>query len=200
MRRRLQDKERRRNPELGYLTLIVPENSPGQTLPTRLVDVIRYYCDETTVNIICADGCPVNTGRENGAIHLCELELNIPLHWATCLVHCVELLLKNYMAYIDGRTIRDKGYHGNLGKSLVVVKTDMAVVSFNKISGMLDKFPETVTSSFRSDQRYLYYACHSIMNGTEPPKTHFGNYRHARWSNSCRHNPTIVCCFNEANC
>jgi hypothetical protein len=116
---------------------VSPEDSTGRALANELVDSIQLYQSENAIKILGGDGCPVNTGRDNGAIHLCEIELKRPLHWAICLLHLNELIMKNFFKNLDGGTVGDVGFRGSLGKELTSLSRDRKLVDFEVIPGKL---------------------------------------------------------------
>ena len=58
----------------NYLTHVTPENGQGWALALELADVVRERGIQ--LKVIGMDGCPVNTGINNGAIQLLELYLS----------------------------------------------------------------------------------------------------------------------------
>ena len=50
----------------NYLTHVTPENGQGQALALELDDIVREKGIQ--LKVIGRDGCPVNTGINNGAI------------------------------------------------------------------------------------------------------------------------------------
>ncbi len=71
-----------------YLTHVVPITGTHRHR--------RFYDSEDVVTVSGAVGWLANTGHDSGAIHLFEIELDRPAHWAICLLHCTGLLSKNF--------------------------------------------------------------------------------------------------------
>lgn len=168
-----------------YLKHIIPKNGSGAALADELVDAIRFYESNDVIKVLGSDGCPTNTGQESGAIHLCEIALWQPLDWAICLLHCNELLFGNFFIHLDGGTVGNVGFKGSLGKTLVSLERDGIVMPFSPVAGKVEKLQDDVILTLSSDQWHLYEACCSLMSGSPPPTSYFGNYHHARWLTLC---------------
>ena len=73
-----------------YMTHLTPPDGSGKTLAIELAAVIRERGIEAKV--VGMDGCSVNTGVNNGAMRLLELDLGVPLQRVVCGLHLNELL------------------------------------------------------------------------------------------------------------
>lgn len=86
---------------LGFLKL---DSHTGYDCAVKLMESIRMNGLENRVIGVCCDTENVNTGAENGAVHLLENMLNIELLRLSCRHHVFEIVLKAVFVYLFGGT------------------------------------------------------------------------------------------------
>ena len=67
-----------------------------------MVDVLREYKSEDTVEYIVYDGTAVMTGCYNGMIASTERELGRELQWSVCQLHGNECPMRHVFQHLDG--------------------------------------------------------------------------------------------------
>lgn len=155
-----------------------------------IVDSIKNVFTEKNVSLdnlkaIGSDGTNVNVGHSGGAIRLFELELNRPVQWLICLLHCAELPLRHLFIHLDGVTSGPRCYTGPIGKQLAKCDEVPVVATFKNIQFDVDiQDVANFARSLNSDQSYLYDMCLAISIGycsddlvKRPP----GKLNHSRW-------------------
>ena len=84
-------------------------------------DIISIIQERNSVDSIVAitcDGCNVTTGKHGGVIKRVELKLDRPLQLLVCLLHLIELPLREMLRNIDGYASGPHSYQGKIGKKL----------------------------------------------------------------------------------
>lgn len=135
------------------------------------------------------DGTNVNTGLRNGINHHFEVLLGRELHWFVCLLHLIELVLKNLLRVVLGDS-KYIGYKSKIGQDITSESLhQLPIVDFETIS--CDDFPEfrskgQVGSSVHNDQLRFYYTCLALIHGDEEHIRAVRGFKvgaigHARW-------------------
>lgn len=136
-------------------------------------------------SFVGCDGCNGNTGRQGGVIRLLEEKLNRPLQWFICLLHFIELPLKNLITNHDGRTTGPHSFTGPIGRKLENCEK-LPVVKFQRIEFCCDvKNLAEISDTLSTDQKYLYDICIAISKGICPLNLisrHPGNISLSRWT------------------
>lgn len=106
-------------------------------------------------------------------------ELNKPLQWFICQLHCNELPLRHLLLHLDGKTTGPQCFSGTIGSQLQTCET-MPIVEFTAISTILP----AITSDLSTDQKYLYNIMTAISTGVF--SSHLANIKpgclnHSRW-------------------
>ena len=83
---------------------------------------------------IGGDSTNVNTGWEGGAMHWVEIKLGPKLNWFVCALHTNELMLQHLMTALDGKTLSNNKWTGNIGKMLDSATELEIDPSFSKLS------------------------------------------------------------------
>ena len=78
-------------PDSQYLGHDVPLSGHRISIGLMSYRFLKSKGWDTTLSVVGADGCGVNTGHNEGAIVYLEKLLGRPLHWFICLLHGVEL-------------------------------------------------------------------------------------------------------------
>ena len=149
-----------------YITHITPENGTGKCLAKEMAGVAR----ETgmTVKLVGMDGCPVNTGKDNGAIRLFELDFSIVVQWIICGLHLNELLWWHILEKVDGPTSGPHTLSGKVGQQLSGDIWLKPVVRFKPIEGNVPDIPEEVAKQLSRDQNLAYRYAHAVQSGVMP--------------------------------
>ena len=97
---------------------------------------------DKTLQAIGDDSTNVNTGWEGGTMHWVEVKLKRKLNWLVCVLHANELPLHHLIATLDGKTLSNYKWDGEIGKMLDNATELEIDHSFAKLS-----IPKTVTST-----------------------------------------------------
>lgn len=135
------------------------------------------------------DGTNANTGLRNGINHHFEVFLGRELHWFVCLLHLIELVMKNLLRVVLGDT-KYIGYKSKIGQDIKSETLHQRpIVDFETIS--CDDFPDfrskgQVGSSIHNDQLRFYNTCLALIHGDEEHIKAVRSYKvgaigHARW-------------------
>ena len=73
---------------------------------------------DKSLQTIGGDNTNVNTGWEGGAMHWVEVKLGRKLNWLVCALYTNELPLRHLMTALDGKTLSNNKWTGNIGKML----------------------------------------------------------------------------------
>ncbi|XP_065676742.1 uncharacterized protein LOC136092430 [Hydra vulgaris] len=128
--------------------------------------MIQHGVDKT-FQALGGDSTNVNTGWEGGVIKFVELKLDKKLNWLICALHTNELPLRHLIVELDGKTLSNNKWSGDLGKLLDTV-TDLEI----------NKNFEMVTLA------YGYRILTAIRSGVLPENLinlEIGRVSHSRW-------------------
>ena len=149
-----------------YMTHLTPPDGSGKTLAIELAAVIRERGIEAKV--VGMDGCSVNTGVNNGAMRLLELDLGVPLQRVVCGLHLNELLWWHILSDTDGVTKGPKALSGPVGSTLQEDLWTLPTVLFSPVSGKVTELPEATSKDLSRDQNLAYQYCHAVQSGQMP--------------------------------
>ena len=126
---------------------------------------------ESQGNIIALGGdrTPVNTGRLGGVFRRIEVEVGKPTHWFVCMFHGIELLLRHYFKFIDGKTSGPSSFSGPTGKQ--IQNNDLSclpLVQFKAISGKINPIHNAILETMNTDQKYMFEASLAVQSGYFP--------------------------------
>ena len=174
-------------PGSKYLTHLSP-GSKGVDIAQAIHKDLQEKNLLQSVKIIGADSTAVNTGWQNGAISLLEQLKGERVLWAICQLHLNELPLRHVFQDIDGKTDSRNTFKGPVGKLLPNVENFSLRSTFQPIGSELKDqtitLPECIVSDLSSDQKMMYFAWKSVLEGTlniDLLSLTPGPLSHARW-------------------
>lgn len=190
------NKLHRRNKHEDHLSLIqepggeyIGHTSPRSGKAIDIADSIVDYMDENKINLdelVClgCDGCPTNTGKNNGVLRTLEGKLKRPLQWVICQLHTNELPLRHLIEKFDGKTKGPFGFTGPIGKEIASCHS-RDIVQYQPIhSDLIDIIPDLDMADLSTDQRYLLAISKAVITGTPEEGLEGkspGKLSHARW-------------------
>ena len=109
-----------------FLFHFTPKKSTEEGKHAEIVDnnLIEWMFQHGVVKSIQAlggDSTNVNTGWEDGVVQFVESKLNKRLNWLICALHTNELPLRHLIVELDGKTLSNSKWSGELGKMLDMV-------------------------------------------------------------------------------
>ena len=174
-------------PESKYLTHLSP-GSKGSDIAHALHKFLSENAILDSVKIIGADSTAVNTGWQNGVIAILEQLKGERLLRAICSLPLNEVLVRHIFQDIDGKTDSRNTFKGPIGKLLPTVENFSLKTVFQSVgSPSCDDsvcLPEDVVSDLSSDQKMLYLAWTSVLQGNLNPdllSLSPGPISHAMW-------------------
>ena len=72
---------------------------------------------DLTIEVLGCDGTAVNTGENNGALRIVELDIDKPLQHFVCLLHTNELSFWHLFSALEGGTTGPNSFDGPIGKA-----------------------------------------------------------------------------------
>nr|XP_047125873.1 uncharacterized protein LOC124807716 isoform X2 [Hydra vulgaris] len=139
-----------------------------------------------SIQALGGDSTNVNTGWEGGVIQFVELKLNKRLNWLICALHTNELPLRHLIVELDGKTLSNNKWSGELGKLLNMVTDLDANKNFEKIT--LGEppivLPGKILKDLSTDQACGYRIVTAIRSGVLPENLinlEIGPVSHSRW-------------------
>ena len=99
-------------------------------------------------------------------------------------MHGNELPLRHLFQAIDGKASGPNTFEGDLGKALTMPLSDLPVVQFKPVAGVVAQLPDDVVSDLSCDQKYLHDICIAVQQGVVPSglaNSSPGVLNHARW-------------------
>ena len=178
----------------SYISHSVIEHgqSNGIGLGRHLVDIIREFDSEDSVECVVCDGTSTMTGCYNGLIASAEREMNKELQWCICQLHGNETPMRHLFQYLDGGhgTSGPKSFHGPIGKALTSGNCHLKdTIQFIPIKAPdLLVLPDEVVRDLSRDQWLLYKYSKAVDNGivpTELARQKPGGINHSRWLTFC---------------
>lgn len=167
-----------------YIGHITVEEGDSRTVSEELVGYFdKKSISLANVKVMSCDGCPVNTGHENGIVVRLERMLQEPMQWIICLLHLNELPLRNLIKEHDGKTTGPNTFIGTIGKNLENCEKKQ-IVEFEQIEFPYSGDREDISKSLNWEQGYLFEICDAIANGECPRELGNklpGKLSHSRW-------------------
>ena len=179
---------------MNYLTHSVIEegHGDGNSLGKHLVDVVREFDSEDTIECVVCDGTAVMTGCYNGTLASAERELGKELQWCVCQLHGNECPMRHVFEYLDGGhgSSGPKSVHGPMGKALTSGNCHLKnTVKFLPIEASdLPDLSDNVVADLSRDQKLLYEYSRAVSCGQVPvniARQKPGPINHARWLTFC---------------
>ena len=174
-------------PHSKYLTHLSP-GSKGVEIAQAIHEYLKNNNILESVKIVGADSTAVNTGWQNGVIALLEQLKGERLLRSICSLHLNELPLRHGFQDIDGKTDSRNTFKGPIGKLLPNIENFNLRISFpsvgSNISNETVSLSEAIVSDLSSDQKFLYLAWKSVIDGKLNPdllSLSPGPISHARW-------------------
>ena len=111
----------------------MPNSGKGIDIAASIHEEIKDTPLEDNLRITGRDGTPITTGEYNGAIRKLEQLLGRPLQWCICLLHCVELPLRDIFLLVDGTSTAPDSFSIPIGKKLCDKVSDWGIAKFRPI-------------------------------------------------------------------
>ena len=159
---------------------------PAEVVADLVVEWLRNHGVDETLQLIAGDSTNSNTGWKAGAMAWIEKKLGKKLHWLVCQLHTNELMLRQLITKLDGKSDSKTGFSGPIGKMLKDVEKMKPKYNFDKIDGGpgLIELPEEVIRDLSTDQNLLYKRCVAAITGVLPRDVALrksGKMGHSRW-------------------
>ena len=174
----------------NYITHSVIEEGQGDgaSLGRDLVDVVREFDSQDSLECIVCDGTSVMTGCYNGMVASAERELGRELQWSICQLHGNECPMRHVFQELDGGfgTSGPKSFQGPLGQAITLPDHHLKpVVRFAAVSSPdLPHLPDEIVADLSRDQNLMYRYCVAVAKGDVPDGLAHqkpGGINHARW-------------------
>ena len=171
---------------------ILPQRKPqknkkhAEVIAENLVDFLKDKIIDQSLQAIGGDSTNVNTGWEGGAMHWVEVKLGRELNWLVCALHTNELPLRHLITTVDGKTLSNNKWTGNICKMLDS-STELKInTSFLKITvgEPLITLIDDIVKDLSTDQAYGYRITQAIRAGELPKDLallEIGPVSHSRW-------------------
>ena len=102
-----------------YLGHTQPKEGTGRGVAESVLDHLNNYkADISNLKIVLTDGTSKMTGVNNGAAATLEQTLQRPLQRAVCLNHHIEKPFEHLFELLDGKTLSNTTYSGEIGKQI----------------------------------------------------------------------------------
>jgi hypothetical protein len=154
-------------PGSQYFTHVTPQSGHGKLIAKAIYDfLVEQQLTGQPIMVAGCDGCRVNTGPNNGAVHHLELMLGKPLHYAVCQLHGNELPFRAIFYHYDGKPSGPEHWRGPIGKQIKESVSNLPVVQFQPIS-----YPdhlvltEEEVAEFSWDQKYMARMWLAVISG-----------------------------------
>ncbi|XP_065676999.1 uncharacterized protein LOC105844224 [Hydra vulgaris] len=102
--------------------------TPAEHIAEQLYDWIIAHGIENQLIAIGGDSTNLNTGWKGGIIQFLEKKLGFKLIWIICALHTNELPLRHLMLALDGKTLSENRFSGNIGK-LINIATNLPILT-----------------------------------------------------------------------
>ena len=140
-----------------YLYHFTPEKGSkrkktAEVIADNLVDFMKSKGIDKSLQAIGGDSTNVNTGWEGGAMHWVEVKLGRKLNWLVCALHTNELPLRHLITALDGKTLSNNKWTGNI---VLDSATELEIdPSFSKLSigQPLISLSDSVVKDLSTDQ------------------------------------------------
>ena len=169
-------------PNGQYIDHFTPKSGKATDIAEAIIQI--YQIINGDLRAVGCDGTVCNVGKFGGVIPCIENKLQRSVLWFVCQLHGNELPLRRLFESIDGKSSGPHAFQGALGKSVSVNLTQIQIVNFKSVTGLVKDLPQCVVQDFSCDQRYLYDICLAVQTGhvsdnlaSKNPAT----LNHARW-------------------
>ena len=143
------------------------------------------------LKIVFTDATSKMTGINSGAAACLEQELQRPLRRAVCLCHHIEKPFEHLFEMLDGKTLSNTTYSGEVGKKIQVDNIqERPVVNFRPVLNedllrTIRKIPEKVSKDFSRDTKWGLGLVECLLTGQTNKwvNSKCGNIHQACWSN-----------------
>jgi len=174
-----------------YLSHFVPDEptypeKPALKVAQSLYDIIVKHNSLDSIRYLAGDSTNCNTGWKAGSHAHLEKLLGRKLFWGICNIHTHELPLRHLIRILDGPTVSDVGFSGDVCSLL----KDVSEMPYNpKFERMpegedLQPIPENIVKNMATDQKVSYKLVNALKAGELPPELQevmCGPPNHARW-------------------
>ena len=162
------------------------EKKPAEVVADLIVEWMTNHGVDETLKLLAGDSTNSNTGWRAGAMAWIERKLGRKLHWLVCMLHTNELMLRQLITKLDGKSDSKTGFSGPIGKMLKNVEKMKPKYDFDKIVGGpgLIEMPVDVIRDLSTDQNLLYKRCQAAITGVLPRDVALrksGKMGHSRW-------------------
>ena len=168
-------------PGSHYIGHITPISGSARNIAATMMDFFSERdIDLKDIIAIGCDGTAVNTGSKGGIIRVLEENIQRPLQWVVCLLHCNELPLRHLIEELDGETTGPVGFKGPIGKQLNDCEK-LPVTEYKKIPS------ENINTDIRdlsTDQHYMLDIYKAVSSGECDDSVAMrspGKIAHSRW-------------------
>jgi len=169
-------------PNGQYLDHFTPKSGKATDIAEAIYEI--YQSINGDLRAVGCDGTVCNVGKFGGVIPCIENKLQRSVHWFVCQLHGNELPLRRLFETIDGKSSGPHAFQGALGKSVSVNLTQLQIVNFKSVTGLVKDLPQCVVQDLSCDQRYLYDICLAVQTGhvsDNLASKNPGTLNHARW-------------------
>ena len=168
------------------------EKKHSELIADEIVTWLKDKGADKTLQAIGGDSTSVNTGWCGGAMHWVEVKLGRKLVWIVCDLHTGELPLRKLITEVDGKTLSNNKWSGDLGKMLDTVTELEIDPNFAKVDvgPPIIELRQEVVKELSTDQSYAYQIYWAIRTGKLSKvlaHLEIGPVSHSRWlTTACR--------------
>lgn len=164
----------------------IRKEKPAEIIADNLVAFMKKKGIDKSLQAIGGDSTNVNTGWDGGVMHWVEIKLDRKLNWLVCALHTNELPLRHLITALDGKTLSNNKWAGDIGKMLDTATELEINPSFTKLSVGEPLIPltESVIMDLSTDQAYGYRITQAIRTGeisSNIALLEIGPVSHSRW-------------------
>ena len=182
-----------REPGGNYVCHFTPPTTKtkkhAEVVADNLVKFLKEKGSDKTLQAIGGNLTNVNTGWKSSCMHRVKVKLGHKLNWLVSALYTIELSLQHLIATLDGKTLSNNKWTGNLGKMLEHATELEIDQSFPKVStgdygDPLILLEEDVVNNFSTDQAFGCRMVQAIKSEELPSDLlllQIGPVNHARW-------------------
>ena len=135
---------------------------------------------------LAGDSTNSNTGWKGGSHAHLESLIGKKLFWGICNIHTHELPIRHLIRILDGPTVSDVGFTGEVCSLLSEVDSMAYNPDFERLKEGEDLIiiPEEILKNMSTDQKLSYKLVNALKAGELPPDLQnitCGTLNHARW-------------------
>ena len=178
-------------PKGRYISHFVPDEptypeNPALKVSRALYDLLVKHNSLDTIMFLAGDSTNTNTGWKGGSHAHLEALLGRKLFWGICNIHTHELPLRHLIRILDGPTVSDVGFTGEVCSLL----SDVNNMPYNPyFEGLPDgedlrTIPDDILKNMSTDQKMCYKLVNALKAGVLPIDLQdimCGTLNHARW-------------------